>query len=212
MNALNTSINWKWKLLICVWLFCDPIDYTVHGILQARILEWIDFLFSRGSSQPRDWTQISRNVGGFFTSWAIIESQEYLSGYSIPSSADLPDPWIELRSPTLQADYLPTELSRKPCFNKEVINIRLKLLKFSLHVWSSIHHLYPWSTSANICMWSFLVFPDLPSKQALINFIYIYVCVCVCVRVRREFLLLVCIISHFSMLKHICSLILQSKI
>ena len=31
---------------------CDPIDYTVHGILQARILEWVAFPFSRGSSQP----------------------------------------------------------------------------------------------------------------------------------------------------------------
>ena len=33
---------------------CNPMDYTVHGILQARILEWVAFLFSRGSSQPRD--------------------------------------------------------------------------------------------------------------------------------------------------------------
>ena len=38
---------------------CDPIDYTVHGILQARILEWVAFPFSRGSSQPRDQTQVS---------------------------------------------------------------------------------------------------------------------------------------------------------
>ena len=35
---------------------CNPMDYTVHGILQARILEWVAFPFSRGSSQPRDWT------------------------------------------------------------------------------------------------------------------------------------------------------------
>ena len=33
---------------------CDPMDYTVHGILQARILEWVAILFSRRSSQPRD--------------------------------------------------------------------------------------------------------------------------------------------------------------
>ena len=38
----------------------DPMDYTVHGILQARILEWIAFPFSRGSSQPRVPTQVSR--------------------------------------------------------------------------------------------------------------------------------------------------------
>ena len=36
---------------------CEPIDYIVHGILQARILEWVAFPFSRGSSQPRDGTQ-----------------------------------------------------------------------------------------------------------------------------------------------------------
>ena len=38
---------------------CDSMNYTVHGILQARILEWVAFPFSMGSSQPRDWTQIS---------------------------------------------------------------------------------------------------------------------------------------------------------
>ena len=47
---------------------CDPMDYTVHGILQARILESVAFPFSRGSSQPRDRTQVSHSAGGFFTS------------------------------------------------------------------------------------------------------------------------------------------------
>ena len=47
---------------------CNPVDYTVHGILQARILEWGAFPFSRGSFQPRDQTQVSRIAGGFFTS------------------------------------------------------------------------------------------------------------------------------------------------
>ena len=45
----------------------DPIDYTVHGILQARILEWVDFPFSRGSCQPRNQTQVSLIAGRFFT-------------------------------------------------------------------------------------------------------------------------------------------------
>ena len=53
---------WKWKLLSSVWL-CDPIDYTVSGILQARILEWVAFPFSRGSPQPRDQTQVSCIAG-----------------------------------------------------------------------------------------------------------------------------------------------------
>ena len=49
---------------------CDLMDYTVHGILQARVLEWVAFPSSRGSSQPRDRTQVSHIAGGFFTSWA----------------------------------------------------------------------------------------------------------------------------------------------
>ena len=47
--------------------------WTVHGILQARILEWADIPFSRGSFQPRDRTQVSHMAGGFFTSWATRE-------------------------------------------------------------------------------------------------------------------------------------------
>ena len=52
---------------------CDSMGCTVHGILQARILEWVAFPFSRGSSQPRDQTQISHIACGFFTSWAILQ-------------------------------------------------------------------------------------------------------------------------------------------
>ena len=59
---------------------CNPMYYTAHGILQARILEWVAFPFSRGSSQPRDQTQVSHITGGFFTSWATREAQEYWSG------------------------------------------------------------------------------------------------------------------------------------
>ena len=46
---------------------CDLMVYTVHGILRARILEWVAFPFSRSSSQPRDWTQVSHIADGFFT-------------------------------------------------------------------------------------------------------------------------------------------------
>jgi len=46
----------------------DPKDSTVHGILQARVLEWVAFLYSRGSSQPKDQAQASHIEGGFFTS------------------------------------------------------------------------------------------------------------------------------------------------
>ena len=58
---------------------CDPVDYSplgspVHGILQGRILEWVAISFSRGSSQPRDQTQVSRIAGRCFTLWATREA------------------------------------------------------------------------------------------------------------------------------------------
>ena len=46
-----------------------------HGLFQARILEWVAIPFSRGSSQPRDWTQVSCIAGRFFTCWATREAQ-----------------------------------------------------------------------------------------------------------------------------------------
>ena len=54
---------------------CDPMDRSlsgssVHGIFQARVLEWIPVSFSRGSSQPRNRTQVSRITGRRFTVWA----------------------------------------------------------------------------------------------------------------------------------------------
>ena len=64
-----------WRSLSLVQLSATPMDYTVHGILQARILEWVAFPFSRRSSQPRDWTQVSHIEGRFFTSWATREAQ-----------------------------------------------------------------------------------------------------------------------------------------
>ena len=74
------SKHWKWKSLSCVWLFVHPMDYTVHGILQARILEWVAIPISRGSSWPKDQTQVSPIVGGFFTSWATRQAKKYWSG------------------------------------------------------------------------------------------------------------------------------------
>ena len=76
---------------------CYPMDYTVHGILQARILEWVAFPFSRGSSQPRDWTLDSCIAGRFFTSWATREDQEYWSGQCILLQGTLA--WVAISYP-----------------------------------------------------------------------------------------------------------------
>ena len=97
---LRANLN-RWNFLIHVLLFCflkyvapfwsitnslqvqscptlcDPMDCSllgssIYGIFQARILEWVALSFSR-SSQPRDWTQVSRTVGRHFTIWATRE-------------------------------------------------------------------------------------------------------------------------------------------
>ena len=71
-NKSHLIIVWKWRLFSCVRLFVTPMDYKYHGILQARILELLAIPFSRVSSQLRDWTQVSRIAGRFFTSWATV--------------------------------------------------------------------------------------------------------------------------------------------
>ena len=54
-------------------LYSSP-GFSVHGILQAVLLEWVAIPFSRGSSKPRDWTQVSHIAGRFFTFWATREA------------------------------------------------------------------------------------------------------------------------------------------
>ena len=71
-NAMLISVKWKVKSLSRVRLFVTPgtIAYQaplVHGIFQATVLAWIAISFSRGSSQPRDWTRVSCIVDWCFT-------------------------------------------------------------------------------------------------------------------------------------------------
>ena len=61
--SLNVQSKVKGKVSHLCPILCNPMDYTVHGILQARILEWVAFPFSRGSFQPRDPTQVSCIAG-----------------------------------------------------------------------------------------------------------------------------------------------------
>ena len=60
---------------LCGPMGCSPLGLSAHGILQARILERVAISFSRGSSQPRDWTYVSCTAGGFLTSSATWEAQ-----------------------------------------------------------------------------------------------------------------------------------------
>ena len=67
----SSSTLWKWENVtqscptLCDPMDCSPPGSSVHGILQARILEWVAILFSRASSRSRGWTQVSCTAGGF---------------------------------------------------------------------------------------------------------------------------------------------------
>ena len=89
-NFLSSlEVKWSEVAQSCPTL-CDPMDCSlpgssVHGIFQARVLEWVAISFSRGSSRPRDWTQVSHTAGRGFTVWAprdiIIHFKKYLMAF-----------------------------------------------------------------------------------------------------------------------------------
>ena len=95
---------------------CDPLDcslpgFSVHGIFQARILEWADIYFSRGSSQPRDQTQVSCTAGRFFTDWATREAHSLLATIQIPSPHS--DCFYNIHTPTVACNLQQGEQGSK---------------------------------------------------------------------------------------------------
>ena len=89
-----TELNSPWEILLVMWvqvlclvaqlyptlwdsMDCSPPGSSVHGILQARILEWVAIPSCRGYSQPRDWTQVSHIADRFLTVWGTREACEY---------------------------------------------------------------------------------------------------------------------------------------
>ena len=76
---------WAKRAQSCPTL-CDPTDYTAHGILQARILQWVAFPFSRGSSQPRDQTQVSQHCRRILYQLSHQGSPRILEWVAYPSS------------------------------------------------------------------------------------------------------------------------------
>ena len=78
-DLLRHEVKWS-EVAQSYPTLCDPMDcslpgFSVHGILQARILEWVTISFSRGSSQPRDRTQVSCIGGRRFNLWATREAE-----------------------------------------------------------------------------------------------------------------------------------------
>ena len=97
-NLPGLESGWVIIAQSCPTLF-DPIDCSlpgspIHVILQARILEWVAISFSRGSSQPRDWTLVSCIAGRFFTSWAPREALGD-QGESEPNPSTSVHPWVD---------------------------------------------------------------------------------------------------------------------
>ena len=82
-TAICAARQVKWSEVAQSGLtLCDPMDYSlqgssVHGISQARVLEWVAISFSRGSSQARNWTEIAHIAGSHFTIWATREPPQY---------------------------------------------------------------------------------------------------------------------------------------
>ena len=137
---------------------CNSIDYTVHGILQARILERVAFPFSRGSSQPKDWTQVSHIAVRFFTCWATRGVlcrvwrlvQIGVCGFWLPPQK-LPQTLLVASFLVPISQDLPRLL---PTF--EAVGII-----FSLHGWMSLHIFWefaPWRSYS--CLYS-------PWKQSI---------------------------------------------
>ena len=112
---MESPTQWTW-VWVSSWSWWTGRPGMLQSMGSQRVeYDWatelhLAFPFSRGSSQPRDQFQVSRIAGGFFTSWATREAQEYWSGQPIPSPADLPDAGIKPGSPALQADSLNTSL------------------------------------------------------------------------------------------------------
>ena len=70
-------LKWSEVAQLCLTL-CNPMDcslpgFSIQGIFQARVLEWVAISLSRGSSQPRDWTRVSHTVDRYFTIWVTRE-------------------------------------------------------------------------------------------------------------------------------------------
>ena len=123
--------KWKWVAQSCLTL-CHLMDHTFRGVLQARILEWVAFPLSRGSSQPRDPTQVlhCRWILYLLSHKGNLRILEWVA-YAFFSRSSRPG--IELGSPALQTDSLPTELWLCWTFHVEIYlyntNNRLCLLQ-----------------------------------------------------------------------------------
>ena len=130
MRACSVAQTWPTR--------CDPMDRSlpgssVHGILQARIMEWVAICFSRGSSWPRHRTQVSCIADGFFTIWATRETLLLVHYYS-PSV-------LQLKELRLRKAACPGSHNWVAGSGHELVSVRLQsscciIWKYSSWTWA----------------------------------------------------------------------------
>ena len=140
----------------------------VHGILQARILDWVAFPFARESSQPRDQTQVSHIVGRFFTSWATpINSVQRPLGF-------LASRWLSL-PPTLKLRCCPMYWIERfwvACIIKMIEIMELELLRPFPPQLCKLE----WRDKMSYCKWIFPVFIiKIQPRWGLFSCLHIYI-------------------------------------
>ena len=145
---MNYTVHWILQVRILQWVdFPSPGDFSKPGIEprspklkvdslpadsqgKPRILEWVAYPFSRGSSQPRGWTGVSCIAGEFFTSWATREACRQRKASLIPVSS-----W---------ATILP---GASPVFSEGVLNEGKKSVFSGFHQWKMLN------LERGLCWW-----------------------------------------------------------
>ena len=94
-------------LILCNAMDCSPPGSSARGIFQARIPEWVAMPSSRGSSQPKDWTQFFRKAGGFSTPWATREAMGLSYFYIKIKVSAIPLLGILMRKPEWKETHVP---------------------------------------------------------------------------------------------------------
>ena len=146
------SLQWFYEVAQSRLILCDPMDCSlpgssVHGILQARVLEWVAFPFSRGSSQPWDWTQVSLIAGRHFTVWATREALilEPRKIKSVTVSTFYPSICLEVMGPEAMILVF-WILCFKPTFPLSSFTLIKRLFSSSLLLSLKWYHLCIWGS------------------------------------------------------------------
>ena len=138
---------------------CSSSDSSIHGILQARILEWVAIPFSRRSSWPRDWTWVSCIPGGFFTIWATSwkpAKPKESPDYKILNLKLVCYNWLKRKTKThgycsLEKSTLSWQHPHRNCLKKHGSLIKILLEKLVLWVTAWVVRLMNFSWGPRVC-------------------------------------------------------------